>query len=131
MDVIAELQHVSDSLDNIDKYNSSLSERLSIVEGKIQDLLHYVENNKISILWCYRYTFEMKKLRCERRQIKNDMEILSKYNEHKNKIISNDNRQFLMAELHKREKQLNMPYKNRQYQENEIESILRGKNNDK
>lgn len=34
------------------------------------------------------------------------MELLSKYNEHKNKIISKDNRQFLLTEVYKKEKSL-------------------------
>ena len=61
----------------------------------------------------------------ERRRIKRDMFILSKYNEHKNKIISSGNRQFLMSEVYKAEKQLDTPYKNRQYKDEEIEEILK------
>ena len=68
---------------------------------------------------------ELKKLRVERRQIKNDMYLLGKFNEHKNKMISSGNRQFLMNEMYKAEKQLETPYKNRQYKDGEIEEILK------
>lgn len=130
MNVMEDIKKTVDILDNIDTYNNGLSEELSIVDGKMQDLLHYVENNKINILWCYRYVREIKRLRLERRRIRNDMELLNKFSEHKNKLISKDNRQFLLAEMNKREKQLNQPYKNRQYGEEELEDVLKNKSQD-
>lgn len=130
MNVMEDIKKTVDILDNIDIYSNGLNEELSIVDGKMQDLLHYVENNKINILWCYRYVREMKRLRLERRRIRNDMELLNKFNEHKNKLISKDNRQFLLAEMNKREKQLNQPYKNRQYGEEELEGVLKNKSQD-
>lgn len=130
MNVMEDIKKTVDILDNIDTYSNGLSEELSIVDGKMQDLLHYVENNKINILWCYRYVREIKRLRLERRRIRNDMELLNKFSEHKNKLISKDNRQFLLAEMNKREKQLNQPYKNRQYGEEELEDVLKNKSQD-
>ena len=118
------LQEITDKLDSIDEYYEGLTGKLSEVDLKTQDLLHYIEYNKISILWAYKYIVELKKLRIQRRNIKNDMTVLGKYNEHKNKLISSTNRKFLMTELHKCEKQLETPYKNRQYKEGEIEEIL-------
>ena len=125
MEVVKTLQEITKTLDELDTYYDGLTNELSIIDLKIQDLLHYIENNKISILWAYKYIVELKKLRLERRRIKNDMLILGKYSEHKNKIISSGNRQFLMTELYKAEKQLNTPYKNRQYKDEEIEEILK------
>ena len=96
MEIVKTLQEIVNELDSIDTYDEGIAGRLSEIDQKIQDLLHYIENNKISILWSYKYMVELKKLRVERRQIKNDMYLLSKFNEHKNKIISSGNRQFLM-----------------------------------
>jgi len=126
MDVIAKIKEVIDLLDEIDEYNNSLSDKLSIVDGKEQDLLHYLEEHKIGILWCYRYVKTMQENRLDRRKIKNDMELAAKYNEHKAKMTSKENRQFILAEIHKREKFLNMPYKNRQYSEDDMQNILKG-----
>lgn len=109
MEVVKTLQEITKTLDELDTYYDGLT----------------IENNKISILWAYKYIVELKKLRLERRRIKNDMFILGKYSEHKNKIISSGNRQFLMTELYKAEKQLSTPYKNRQYKDEEIEEILK------
>ena len=125
MEVIKTLQEITNTLNELDTYYDGLTNELSVTDLKIQDLLHYIENNNISILWAYKYIVELKKLRLERRRIKNDMFILSKYNEHKNKIISSSNRQFLMSEVYKAEKQLDTPYKNRQYKDEEIEEILK------
>ena len=125
MEVIKTLQEITNTLNELDTYYDGLANELSVIDLKIQDLLHYIENNNISILWSYKYIVELKKLRMERRRIKRDMFVLSKYNEHKNKIISSCNRQFLMNEVYKAEKQLDTPYKNRQYKDEEIEEILK------
>lgn len=126
MNVMNKLTEAIDILDEVDTYGSTLTNKLSELDSKEQDLLHYIENNKINILWCYRMVKEIKSLREERRKVKNDMEILFKFNEVKNRIAGKDNRQFILSELHKREKQLNCEYKNRQYTEEEIQNILRG-----
>ena len=125
MEVIKTLQEITNTLNELDIYYDGLTNELSVIDLKIQDLLHYIENNNISILWSYKYIVELKKLRMERRRIKRDMFVLGKYNEHKNKIISSSNRQFLMNEVYKAEKQLDTPYKNRQYKDEEIEEILK------
>ena len=129
MEIVKTLQDIVNELDRIDTYDEGLAEKLSQIDQKIQDLLHYIETNKINILWSYKYMAELKKLRVERRQIKNDMYLLGKFNEHKNKMISSGNRQFLMNEMYKAEKQLETPYKNRQYKDGEIEEILKIKKN--
>ena len=126
MNVIEEIKEVVDKLDKIDEYNSTLNEELSINDGKELDLLHFIENNKINVLWCYRVIKEIKKIRECRRKVKNDMELINKFNEQKNKLITKENRQFLLTELHKREKTLNLPYKNRQYTDEELQKILKG-----
>lgn len=123
-DITNKIQKIVNDLDEIDEYYDGLNSKLSDIDLKIQDLLHYVENNKINMLWTYNYVMELKRLRLERRQIKNDITILGRYNEHKNKLVSPKTRNFLITELHKTEKQLEKPYQNRQYGEGEIENIL-------
>ena len=123
-DITKKFQEVTDILNDIDDYSTGLANKLSEVDQKIQDLLHYIEYNKINILWSYKYIVELKKLRLERRKIKNDMLIIDVYNKHKSKLPSYENRKFFMTEIYKMEKQLEAPYKNRQYKEGEIEKIL-------
>lgn len=127
MKVIEKITQVVEILNEIDQYDSGLSQLLSECDEREQDLLHFIENNKINMLWCYKYVRELKRIREERRNIKNDMEIIRKFNEHKTKLVSTlENRKIMLTEIHKREKQLNCPYKNRRYKEDEIEKILKG-----
>ena len=126
MNVIDEIKEVIDKLNKIDEYNSTLSSELSSLDNKQQDLLHYIENNKINILWCYRMIKEIKSVREKRRKVKNDMDVLIKYNEQKNKMISKENRQFLLSELFKKEKSLGKKYNNKKYTEEELQKILKG-----
>lgn len=127
MDVLKAITEIVDKLNEIDNYDSGLSQLLSECDEREQDLLHYIENNKINMLWCYKYVRELKSIREKRRNIKNDMERITKFKEHKTKLVSTiDNRQLMLAELNKREKQLNCPYKNRRYAEEELQKILKG-----
>lgn len=127
MDVLKTIAEIVDKLNELDNYDNGLSQLLSECDEKEQDLLHYIENNKINMLWCYKYVRELKNIREKRRNIKNDMERITKFKEHKTKLVSTiDNRQLMLAELNKREKQLNCPYKNRRYAEEELQKILKG-----
>lgn len=127
MDVLKTITEIVNKLNEIDNYDTGLSQLLSECDEKQQDLLHYIENNKINMLWCYKYVRELKNVREKRRNIKNDMERIMKFKEQKTKLASTtDNRQLMLAELNKREKQLNCPYKNRRYTEEELQKILKG-----
>lgn len=127
MDVLKTIAEIVDKLNELDNYDNGLSQLLSECDEREQDLLHYIENNKINMLWCYKYVRELKNIREKRRNIKNDMERITKFKGHKTKLVSTiDNRQLMLAELNKREKQLNCPYKNRRYAEEELQKILKG-----
>ena len=126
MNVTEEIKEVVERLDRIDEYNNSLTDNLSELDCKMQDLLHYIENNKINVLWCYRMIKEIKQIREQRRKVKNDMDLLSKYNEQKTKIISKENRQFLLTEIYKKEKTLSKNYTNKQHTEEEMQKIIKG-----
>ena len=130
MDVMNKLTEAMNILNEVDEYNSTLTSRLSALDMKQQDLLHYIENNRVNMLWCYFMIREIKHIRMDRRKVKNDMELLSRFNELKNRLASTDNRRMINAELHKKMKQLQTTYKNRQYTEEEITNILKGKSNE-
>jgi len=130
MDVMEKLSEAIDILNEVDEYNSSLATRLTVLNERQQDLLHYIENNKINILWCYRMVKELKKIREERRKVKKDIEMLSKFDSVKNRLTSKDNRPFILSELHKKEKQLDTVYKNRQYTDEELQNMLKGVKNE-
>ena len=126
MNVIEEITTIVTLLNELDNYSSGLVNKISELDLKQQDLLHYIENNSLKTNECYRIIKEMKKIRESRRKVKNDMDLLSKYNEQKTKLVSTDNRRFLLAEMHKREKILGKSYTNKGYTDEELESILKG-----
>ena len=76
MNVIENITQVVEILNEIDQYDSGLSQLLSECDEREQDLLHFIENNKINMLWCYKYVRELKTIREQRRNIKNDMDII-------------------------------------------------------
>lgn len=127
MNLLEEIKEISERLDEVEDYCSQLQDNLSSEDLKTQDLLHYIENNKISPFDSWRLVKKIKQIRIDRRKIKNDIEISSTFYNNKSKLISKDHRKFLLNELYKKDKRLNSEYKNRYYQECEIENILKGR----
>ena len=125
MNIVEEVKEIISKLNAIDSYNSSLPQQLSIIDKKQQDILHLIESQKISAFEAYRIIKELRQVRIERRKIKNDMELLRVYDENKNKLSSNENRQFLLREVCKKEKNLNTEYKYQEYTKEELESIIK------
>lgn len=131
MNLIEELKIIIDKLNEIDNYTQTLGDQLSIEDKKTSDLLHYIENNKLSAFECYRLIKEMKDIRTNRRKIKNDMELTKTFDINKNKLLLKENRTFLINELYKRDKQLKTRYVNRYYQEEDLQMMLKGVSVDK
>lgn len=124
MDVRTEIFNVVQELNEIDDYDNSLSNQLSICDSKISDLMHLIESETLKTNQCYRIVKELKKLRVERRKIKNDMDLLNTYRNNQQKLLNQNNRQMLLAELGKKEKTLNYKYNNRVYTEEEIKELI-------
>ena len=125
MDTIEDLKEIIIKLNEIDNYRESLSEQLSIVDEKQQDILHLIEKQKISAFGAYRLLKELKKVREERRKIKNDIETLHSFNDQKSRLLTKENRGILLQTLSNREKKLNTEYTNRQYKDGELEAIIK------
>ena len=125
MNVLEKIISVAKILDEIDDYSSTLSSSLSIVDSKLCDLLHLIENNKLKTNQCYRIIKEIHNLRLERRKIKNDMELLRIFKENKSKLSSLENRPFLLSDVGKENKrQNNAKYNNRIYTEEELKELI-------
>ena len=125
MDIIDEVKEIIIKLNELDKYYEELPQLLGVQDSKEQDILHYIEDNKISAFESYRLVKELKKVRYDRRVIKNNYELLQVFNSNKNKIINQSNRQFLLQDMYVKEKRLNAKYKNRQYTEEELKEIIK------
>ena len=126
MDIIDEVKEIITRLNNLDEYCKNLCHERDVYDEKTLDILHYIENNKVTTFECYRIIKELKNIRTERRKIKNDIELSKAYNDHKNKLSSENNRQFLLQELYNKKKGLGVKYTNRQYNDNELKTIIKG-----
>ena len=127
MNIVEEIKEIVSKLNKIDNYNTTLPQKLSVLDEKEQDLLHYIENNKIGTFASYRIIKELKQNRLERRKIKQDIELAKTFDENKNKLPSKNNRQSLIQSICDKEKQLHthIEYKNRQYSNEELQELAK------
>ncbi|MBO7614756.1 MAG: hypothetical protein J6T15_03575, partial [Bacilli bacterium] len=87
MDILEEITNATKILDVIENYNDGLCDALSNQDQKISDLLHFIENNNINAAQSCHLIKEIKKVRMERRKVKNDMELARVYKDNINKLI--------------------------------------------
>ena len=130
MNIVEELTNAIKILDDVEAYTNSLCEALSNDDQKTSDLLHFIENNNINAAQSCHLIKEIKKVRLERRKIKNDMELARAYKDNVNKLINADNRKMILAKLHKTSKQLESEYQNRVYSNTELTEIIDGNDNE-
>lgn len=109
------LEIIKNFFEGIEKEYSDLTEELTTKELEQQDLLHELELNNLNAVEITKVAIDLKKVRKERRIIKNDIERMrliknftDKYN---NKFIGNEIK-VLVKELYKLKKR----QENRQYE---------------
>lgn len=124
MEIIEKVKEISELMNELQSYTNNLSANLQAADYRISDLLHLIEKDTLNTKGCYRIVKELKKVRQERRKIKNDMEISKTLNLNLNKLLGIENRQFLLAELNKTNNHLNSKYKNRIYTEEELKELI-------
>lgn len=126
INIIEELDNAIQILNSIDEYTNTLADELSNYDKMTTDLLHFIENNTLNTSQSAKIIKEIKKIRQERRKIKNDMELSKVYKDNINKLVNTDNRSMLMSKIHKTEKQLESEYQNRIYTQEDIDNLLKG-----
>lgn len=127
MQILEKVIEATKILDEIDNFDISVPDKMTEYNYKLSDLYHYIENNKMDSKKCYRMYREMKKVLKERRNFKNNVELLHEYQKHKQKLNNGiANRQILLSEIGKKAKNLNQPYNNRIYTEEELNKIIGG-----
>ena len=124
MDIINNLTKAIVLLDEIDDELDKSPNLQSTVDSKLSDIYHYIENNKLTTSQRYRIVGILADLRTERRQILNDYELLKTFKSNQTKLCNKNNRKMLLAEVHKKEKQLHTVYKNRIYTEEELKELV-------
>lgn len=112
-------------LDEIDDRIKTQSSELQNVDFQISDYLHYIENVDIDDKECVNLVKELKNLRQIRRSLQREHEIEKTYKDNANKVMGNNTREFLVAEINKTMKQLDSEYKYRVINEEEIKNIIK------
>ena len=124
MNVTEEITNAISILNKVDDYKDNLVNQLSEQDKKLSDLYHLIENTKLTTAQCYRVIKELRKQLEIRRKVKRDMSLLATYDKNINKLLNENNRNMLLAEMHKSEKRLDTVYQNRIYTDEEIIEII-------
>lgn len=125
MDIFKQFEKALGLLNTIEDAEAELYNKQSEYDNKIQWWLHFLENNTINTKQSYRIMRELKKLRKERRVIKDNIDMLRSFHDGEDKLKGKDNRCMLLGQLRKlKNRQENWIYTNDCYTEKEIENIL-------
>ena len=110
---------------DIDKRLQKLSEEQSVADIKQSDILHYIENHNLNASQSCKLIKQLKKVRKERREIKNEIDVVQSLKDtfvdkYKNKFIEKDIIQAL-KNLRQLEEKQNNPKFTYQYLTEELE----------
>lgn len=114
-------------LDEIDDMINTQSLQTQEIDYAIQDWLHYIENNEIDEKQSFKIIKELKRLRQVRRCLHNEHEIEKAFMNNSSKVMGNNTRPMLLAEVGKVAKQLKGEYKNRILTDEMIDNLINEK----
>lgn len=124
MEVIDKIKNIIELLDELDDYFEKLPNSQSQLDNLISDYRHFVRENDLEKISISKVVEELQQTELKRKQVKKDLDILNIYNKLKNRLLSKTNREFLLNELYKREKEWHFPYKYRVLTDEEIENLF-------
>lgn len=96
---IEELIKAIDTLNRFEEEKTSLIDKQSYYDLAEQDILHTIENDNFNASDGYKLAKKIKNLRGERRQVKNQLELINEFQNNSNKLINNNNRKILISNL--------------------------------
>lgn len=125
MDVLNNIQQAIELLEQNEEYYNELFDLQSKTDKKIDYWLHYIELNSVKVTEAYKIIKEIKKLRQERRNYKNDIELIKSFKDNEQKMQNASNRKILLNQVYKVDsKQKNAKYSYDAYTEAEAKEIL-------
>ena len=114
-------------LDEIDEMIKTQSIELQQVDYELSDWYHYIENNDMDENSSKKVLEEIQRLRKVRRGLQNEYEIENTYKNNSSKVMGNNTRGLLLAEINKTMNRLDCDYKNRVLTEDSINELLNSK----
>lgn len=124
-ELVEQIINTSQSLNDLDEYLSSISDRQSQNDLYISDLLHFVENYTFTPKQAQKFVNILKEKRIERRKLNCDWEIKKVYDNGRQRFGYENQRDIFMAGIYKKEKELSYPYNYRVVTPEEIEKLIK------
>lgn len=125
--IYEKIKQAMDLLDEIDEMIKTQSIELQQVDYELSDWYHYIENNDIDENSSKKVLEEIQRLRKVRRGLQNEYEIENTYKNNSSKVMGNNTRGLLLAEINKTMNRLDCDYKNRVLTEDSINELLNSK----
>ena len=122
--IYEKIKEAMDLLDEIDNMINTQSTELQQIDYELSDWYHYIENNSLDENSSKKVLEEIQRLRKIRRSLNNEHEIENTYKNNYSKVMGNNTRPFLLAEINKTINRLNNDYKNRVLTEEKINELL-------
>lgn len=127
MDVFSELENLIGVITKIDEYGDTLSEKESQCDLAEEDILHKMEFDNLNLFQAWAFYQEIKRVRQRRRIIKNNRELIRKFNEQREKLKSDKTVvMFASAIRNKKNEMDNKVYTNRVYSDDFSEILNKG-----
>lgn len=122
---LKKLQDCIIGLNELDELVNTNGERQSNIDLELSDWLHHLQNNfeAVSRASLANIAKKIGNLRLERASLRNEYELIKRYKELSNRMMSKDNRLFIISEIQKTMKNLNQPYQNRIINEKMIANV--------
>lgn len=122
--IYEKIKQTTKLIDEIDSMINSQSEELKKVDLEISDWLHFIENNKTNEKQDSIIISKLKELRLIRKSLHKEYTIEKAYKDNSSKMMGNNTKQLLLAEINKVVNQWEKEYNNRILTDEEIEQIL-------
>lgn len=126
-DILTKIKETVEKLDEIDDYFDKIPELQSNIDSLISDYRHLVRDNVLSESASIVLIKKLHEAELLRKQINEHKDLANVYEKGKGKLITKDNRQLLLSDLYKKNKEWQYEYKFRILKEDDINSILHEK----
>jgi hypothetical protein len=121
--IVEKIKQAIKILDEIDELISTQPEELQKIDYELSDWYHYIENNTLDDATSINIIKRIKELRIIRRGLHREHDIETAYKNNSSKMMGNNTRALLLAEINKTIKQLDTVYKNRIITDEDLKTI--------
>lgn len=123
--LLEKIYETIDFLNEVDDLEKNSREKISESDNRIQDLMHYLENNKLKNYEYIRFAVELKRVRDERRENKNELALINEFKKNMLQLQSEKGREALKNIIKRQEKLNNGKYHNRIYKQEELDFLIK------